>query len=136
MPYELEIDPTLGLCIIRGIGEVTDADVDAARVELQGNTSFQPHFSEILDLTRVTQFSVTAERLRKLGADSPLYARKSRRVFIAPTAVGFGLGRMFQMLRGDEAGDIRVFRDFDEALHWLGQGDGEDDDEPSNAGEP
>ena len=37
--------------------------------------------------------------------------------------LGFGMARMYAMLREEEGGAVRVFRDYDEARSWVESGD-------------
>jgi hypothetical protein len=38
---------------------------------------------------------------------------------VVPSDLGFGMGRMYQMLREGQGGQINVFRDIDEARRWV-----------------
>ena len=38
---------------------------------------------------------------------------------VVPSDFGMGMGRMYQMLRDGEGGGMSVFRDIDEARHWV-----------------
>jgi hypothetical protein len=45
---------------------------------------------------------------------------ESRLAIVAPRDELFGLGRMYEFLRGDSPVDVRVFRERKEAELWLG----------------
>lgn len=100
-------------------------DVDAVlrhRSELLADPEFEPSFSQFLDLTQVTRFDVTAADLRQL-VPHDLFSPKSRRAFLVPADVGFGLSRMHEILsEGTGQEGIRVFRDPQDALAWAVDG--------------
>jgi hypothetical protein len=72
-----------------------------------------------MDLTRITEFALEANDIRRL-AQGTIFSRESRRAIIASSDLVYGFGRMFEILR-EIAGEngIRVFRDLDEALDWI-----------------
>lgn len=45
-------------------------------------------------------------------------APTSRRAVVVPSDLGFGMARMYEMLR-TKGGAPRVFRDYDEAVRWV-----------------
>jgi hypothetical protein len=79
--------------------------VDASHVEGTSSPSAQ-----IRDAARRVQTHV----------DPKLEAPDARVAIVAVTDEFFGLGRMYQMLRGESQVDVRVFRDLAEAEDWLG----------------
>ena len=101
-------------------GEVTDDDMVEADVALRSHPDFRPDFDQLVVGVNVEKFTVTREGIRKLTANDPLFSGASRRAIVAPTQVGFGMARMFELSRGGQAGEVQVFRSEDEALEWLG----------------
>ena len=79
-----------------------------------------PIFSEILDLTEVTQLNLSADDIRVLAQKSP-FSFSSRRAFVVPdNDAVFGLVRMYEILREFQAETgIQIFRTLDEALCWV-----------------
>ena len=49
-----------------------------------------------------------------------LFRPDTRRAFVAPSAIAFGLARMFGMYAELASQTIAVFRSLDEAVRWLG----------------
>ncbi len=77
-------------------------------------------FSEIVDLTEVTQLNLSGDDIRLVAQKSP-FSLSSRRAFVVPdNDAVLGLVRMYETLRElqGETG-IQIFRTLDEALCWV-----------------
>ena len=76
-------------------------------------------FSQLMDLTQVTNVEFGTEDLRRLAQRS-IFSPDSRRAILVSSDVVFGLSRMFEIFRETlgETG-IRVFRNLDDALEWV-----------------
>ena len=119
MPATYEIDKQRRLVITTGLGRITLANALEHQEKLRKDPDFDPSFSQIMDLTRITEFALEANDIRRL-AQGTIFSRESRRAIIASSDLVYGFGRMFEILR-EIAGEngIRVFRDLDEALDWI-----------------
>lgn len=119
MPTFYKIDKERRLVLTSGSGTFTLADAVSHQTRLLNDLDFDPGFSQIADFRHVTHFDISASDIQKL-AEKRVFSAESRRAFIAPTDVGFGLARMFEIMRANFAEEkIAVFRDLDEALHWV-----------------
>lgn len=119
MPMFYKIDKERGLILASGSGPLTFAEGLAYQGRMLNDPDFDPSFSQIADFSQFSSFDLTAADVRKL-AERTLFAADSRRAFIVPNDVSFGLARMFEMMRahfGEE--NIRAFRDLDDALDWV-----------------
>jgi hypothetical protein len=94
---------------------------------------FDPALDDIVDLRDVSNFDISHEGMRRLVArlaELDILGFRTRVAMVAPTTVAFGMGRMYELLRGtvrNTTEDIHVFREFDEALRWLrGNGTGQE----------
>ncbi len=77
----------------------------------------------IADFTRIEKVDVTSEQLRG-RAQQPQLRRGQRRIFVAPTPLGFGLCRMFatfQATRGNV--EPEIVKSMEEAFTLLGIAD-------------
>jgi hypothetical protein len=95
------------------------ADVLAHREKLFNDPGYDPSFSQLLDLSPVTQLEIEPEQVRRL-AHTMVFSPDSRRAIVASNDVTFGSARMYGILCecAGETG-VRVFRDRDEALNWV-----------------
>ncbi len=119
MPATYEIDKQRRLVITTGLGRITLANALEHQEKLRKDPDFDPSFSQIMDLTQVTEFALEAYDIRRI-AQTTIFSRESRRAIIASSDLVYGFGRMFEILR-EIAGEngIRVFRNLDEAIDWI-----------------
>ena len=100
-------------------GEFSRADMLSIVERGLKDPDFDPTFGEVADLTEVTQIELSGDDIRELAGKN-IFSRHSRRAFVVPNDVIFGLARMYQILRELEGETgIRVFRTLDEALDWV-----------------
>jgi hypothetical protein len=119
MPATYEIDKQRRLVISTGLDKLTLADALAHQAKLLKDPDFDPSFSQLLDLTRVTLSDLESSDIRKI-AERNIFSPQSRRAIVVSTNLVYGYGRMFEILRESAGEDgIRVFRDLDEAVDWI-----------------
>lgn len=119
MPAFYKIDKERRLVLSAVSGVFSQADVLAHQQKLLNDPDFDPSFSQIVDFNQVTDFKLSAEEIRLLAQRS-IFSPTARRALIMPSNLGYGLARMFEILREDQ-GDVgtRVFRTLEEALDWV-----------------
>ena len=120
MPAFYKIDKERRLVMSTGWGVLTLADSLAHQEKLLNDPDFDRRFSQLLDVTHVTDVELSAEDIRRLALTKIFSADTSRRAILVKNDLQFGLARMFEMVR-DGFGEkgIRVFRNLEEALEWV-----------------
>ena len=119
MPTFYKIDKERRLILSSGSGTFSLADAMGHQKKLPADLDFDPSFSQIADFRHVTQFDISVNDVQKL-AEKSIFSAESRRAFIMPNEVGFGLARMFEILRANVGEEkIGVFRDLEAALDWI-----------------
>ncbi len=119
MPCNYRIDEERRLVITTAWDRLTGADVVDHQRKLLNDPGFERDFFQFLDFADVTEMQMDRVTVAAL-ARFDLFSAKSRRAFFAPTALAFGMSRMFMAFRefhGEEQMD--VFTDRGEALRWL-----------------
>ncbi len=111
--------PELRLVVSRLAGTLTPEDVERARDGLRGDPRFDPSYSHLVDMRRVTRLPVAAAGVRRL-AGATTFAAGSRQALVASSDLVFGLARMYEGLAGALAQHVAVFRSLADALEWLG----------------
>lgn len=120
MPVSYHIDGEPSFVITTAWGTVTGAECIEHQRQLRSDAGFSPDFPQLLDFTRVTAVQIDLATIFEL-ADVDVFSGKSRRAFLAPNPLAYGMSRMFIASRGLTGEEqMRVFRDRDEALRWLG----------------
>lgn len=121
MSYRIDLRPDLDLVLARGIGEVTEADIESALDEIPRRAGFRRDMNMIVDFRGCTT-PIGWSEVRHLSA----YARereaawgRSRWAIIVDSDLIFGLVRIFVALANKGAVRSQVFRDAEHAAAWL-----------------
>ena len=116
------IDKERRLVMTSGAGILTKEDIWGHMDRLSADPDFQPDFCQLVDFRHITDVQFGPEEVRQF-AERDIYSPKARRALLVKDDLHFGLARMFEIhreLRGETG--IRVFRELDEALDWVLQG--------------
>jgi hypothetical protein len=119
MPYAFLIDPVRRLVVSRMTGVIVPQDSVAWTREVTHDPHFDPSFDHLCSFETVTGVDVSVPAVQLASALSP-FNEASRRAFIMPSDLLYGLGRAFQLSLSDAAGRHRLFRDRAGAVAWLG----------------
>ena len=104
-------------------GELDDEGLLRLCEELENAPEEESDFSLLIDLRKASGQDVTTAGTRAVAAQPLVLAPSSRRAVVVPTELGFGMARMYEMLRGASGGATRVFRSYEEAEIWVRTGD-------------
>lgn len=119
VPFEYEFRVELRPLRIRWSGDVEDADLLTADQELRTHPEFDRDFDVLVDFSAGSSRELSRSGILQVVARPPALSSKSRRAFVVSDDPGFGLGRMFEQMRGADTGETLICRDLDEAEHWL-----------------
>src|SRR5262249_35310381 len=122
MQIERKIDATARVVTLQVNGSLGDQELLSLADELEKATEVTSDFSLLVDLRQANGQAVTRTGVRALVGRPLVLSAVSRRAIVVPSDLGFGMARMYEMLRGDQGATTRVFRDYDEALRWVGTG--------------
>ena len=119
------IYPDRNLVYVRFTGLVSREDTLEFARALLSDPMFRPGLDELID-ARDCEYSgggfdeILEYRGVRLESGRPA-AGKGRWACVVSDDLMYGLSRMFGTLASDLGVEMRVFRDMDEALGWLGQ---------------
>ncbi len=123
-PITFVYDPATRVRTATYRGIITDDAILEAYARVMSEPGYVPDADSLVDLRLVTGFEVSTDTLRTMVervAALDTRGRRPRIALVAPTELAYGLSRMYELLSGPDAPRlIRVFRDFDEAVGWLG----------------
>src|SRR5258707_12243260 len=94
MPAFYQIDKQHKLVKSTATGVLTLADVASHREKLLNDSDFDPSFSQLIDVTGVTDVAIGTDDVRGLSVTT-IFSANSRRSFLVKTDVQYGLARMF-----------------------------------------
>lgn len=84
--------------------------------------SYDASLDDLVDLRAIERLDVSATEMRDLMAlfsSVDALGHATRLAIVAPGDLGYGLGRMYEMMRTGAAEEVGVFREMDEAFDWL-----------------
>lgn len=122
MRIERQVDLVDRVVVLRVVGDLGDEELVGLASELENAPDVKPDFSLLIDLRQANGKNVTSAGVRALAERSLVLSRASRRAVVVPSALGFGMARMYEMLREQRGGATQVFSDFDEARRWISTG--------------
>ena len=119
MSLEVSIDTEKRRVRTAWVGRIDGPDLLEADAAFRSTPDVEPDFDQLIDLRRTEPGDVTTDAISSLASRPPFFSKSSRRAVVVRSDLGFGLSRMFEQMRGDAAGEIRVFRDVESAEAWL-----------------
>ena len=120
MPITYRIFAAEAFVLSTALGNLSDAELLGHQLELMGDSKFDPGYPQLDDLRGADMDNVTAACIQTLARTQVASKRCARRALLVGSDVAYGLARMLQALREGNQPEIRVFRDVDQALGWLG----------------
>jgi hypothetical protein len=108
--------------IMTVIGELWDQELLSLANELKKEPQVEPDFSLLIDLRQAKGGNVTRVGVSALAKVPLALSPASRRAVVVPSELGFGMARMYGLMRDERDGTMQVFRDFDEAQRWVATG--------------
>jgi len=121
MTIESRVDKARRIIISEATGALTDEDVLRYTEWVRSDPALR-EFDMLMDLRAVAKVEVTPEGLRESALLIPSASEAEERYRIAIVAgsdLVYGMARMYEMLREGAVGEVRIFRDMEEAKAWL-----------------
>lgn len=122
MQVEQEVDGAARVVILRVSGDLGDQDLLLLADRLETAADLEADFSLLVDLRQADGRTVTSVGVYALADRQLVFRSEARRAVVVPTDLGFGMARMYQMLRDARGTSMRVFRDYDTAVRWVSEG--------------
>ena len=117
------IDPASGARLHKVTGRLKLEELVGALEEVYGADDFDPDQDVVWDVrdADLTAFSSgDIRRVTDLVRENWGTSSSSRAALVVSRDVDFGLARMYeQLLDTGSSGEVRVFRDYEEAVAWL-----------------
>ena len=122
MAFRFEFDAANKILLMRFEGRLTDESLAELYRAARKYSAATDASVGIFDSSPVTEFAVSNDAIRALARQEPAMpdAFRRPRFIVAPSKVGFGLARMFQMLGEPTRPLLSVVRTMDEVLAAIG----------------
>jgi hypothetical protein len=92
-------------------------DIERYAILLKADPKFRPDFSEIVDLTAVTEVDIEGDGFIKLADQVDPFAPEARRAFVAQSSMQQHAARMHKILRVNR--NIEIFSSVADAEEWV-----------------
>ena len=122
MAFRFEFDANNKILLMLFEGRLTDESLAEFYLAARKYSTATDASVGIFDSSPVTEFAMSSAAIRRLASQEPAMpdAFRRPRFIVAPSKVGFGLARMFQILREPTRPLLSVVRTMDEALAAIG----------------
>ena len=129
MPVLHKIDDDAKLITTIWSGHADDNELSDALADYQQNIKSLPlyaSYNEIVDFSGASNFSLSAEGIKKLAhmaSISDPKGVKTKLAIIVNNPLAFGLARMYEIYRSllpSGSKEVRVFMNYQDCLSWIG----------------
>ena len=122
MGFWFEYDPANRILLGRFAGRLTDESLAAYYSAIRKYSRATDARAGIFDLSGVTEVAISTEDARNLAQQKPAMPDTFRRpsILVAPTLLGAGLARIFQIAGASTRPLLQIAKTVDEAFAALG----------------
>jgi hypothetical protein len=120
MPFSMQMDAEAGIVIVTCSGELGLSDAKEGAQTVWGKPEWSGR-SIVFDF-RSAQLDVRATEVREIARfilERQPATPPPKIALVTSREVDFGLARMYEVLRQHPATEVRVFRDYEEAVSWA-----------------
>ena len=111
------------LILESGSGVLSDADLALHFQSLAADERFYEIPRILSDLRGVEHIDLTEHGVRKALSNVRKLASDAKAAIVVPLELTFGLSRIYEVLAEELKREVRIFRDWHDALRWLGAED-------------
>ena len=119
MRVSREIDRENRVVALAVSGALDDDGLLQLVSQLRSDPEVKPDYALLIDLSQANGVAVTSLGVRSLSAQPLVLSATSRRAVVVPSDLGYGMARMYEMLRDERGGVVRAFRDLAQARRWV-----------------
>ena len=118
MGMTYRIDPERRLVLTRAWGVLTSRELADVMSRIVLDPRFDSTYRSLGDLRDVTDITIDPMDAAQAAA-APIFADGVRRAIVAPSAIAFGMARMFATFAERSGQDVQIFREMRSAEEWL-----------------
>ena len=122
MPVVLKIDTRRRVVYSTFYGKLTDEELLGHRATIASDPDFNRDYSEIVDLSAVTEHAISQDALARMARNKSLFSDSVLHIVVAPAELAFRFASQFKTLARDSRRNLMIVRTKDEAYKLLGIG--------------
>jgi len=120
MAIDFIYDNASEILIVTISGQLDMAALQIAAQKLTSSNEFPSNVNTIYDMTKMDFSNITTEFEENVILFRKQLDRGDAKIAcVTPTDLGFGMGRMYEVLSDKLPQQVRVFRTFEEAKDWV-----------------
>ena len=123
MPITTSVEPATGARLHEVTGYLNLEELGGTLTKIYESDDFDPDQDVLWNLLKANLSAFSVDDIRQvtqLVKDNWGASDKSRAALVVARDLDFGLTRMYQqLLEGQSSGEVRIFRNVDEAIEWL-----------------
>ena len=120
MAIEYQLDSENKFLLIKISGVLDFELLTGAAEKLMTSSEFPSDINTIYDMSKMDFSNITTEFEEKVVQLRQQLDRGNAKIAcVTPSDVGFGMGRMYEVLSGNLPQQVRVFRTLEEAKDWI-----------------
>ncbi len=98
--------------------KLSASDIERYAASLRANPSFDPDFSEIVDMREVEELDLKAEEFIRLADKVDAFSLRAKRAFVVHDETQHHAARIHKILRTQR--NFSIFWSFEDARRWIG----------------
>lgn len=124
MPITTTFRPEHKLVISKYQGIVSDDEFKANYENMYADPEWRPEYSELADIREANIAKITSTAIQWVSKLTESFIKDKnpsyRTAVVVPNDHNFGMARMYQTYSDESNEELRIFREIDTALEWLG----------------
>lgn len=119
MPIEYRVDQAKGILYSTASGRLTSQEVMEIDRQVRSDPDVLPEYHQISDFRGVTDLDVETRYVSSVARTQPYFLPTARSAVVAKGPLAVGMTRMFELSRGEDAGEIQIFPTIEAAEAWV-----------------
>jgi len=123
MPIQLQFEPANNLIYATFSGEITPQEILHNTLQVEpSHPEYQPGMDSLVDLSTVKFVGVNFDILNDYATHMPEIERvrgHCRWALVSSNLLNYGILRMFTLINGESALQIKAFKSLDDGRAWL-----------------
>ena len=123
MPIEYSIDEGLGAIFTTASAVLTEEELLEHKRKIISDPKFRPGFVELSDVRAISEVAISPSGIEKFveqdASDAELL-KDYKLAIVVSGALEYGMGVMYEMMSSEQNRNVRIFRDLNPAMDWLG----------------
>lgn len=125
MPDGQEVTATVevidGVLVLVAHGTMTAPDMRRLQDQVRHCPDYRDDMPFLADVSQCDLSRLTQDDIRQISVSPSPFSGSARFALVVADDLGFGMARMFELMRGHDRQESQVFRDTKTALRWLAE---------------